>query len=292
MNIVERGKAFLKQLRESAQRTAWDWKQCPHCGSWWTIKNGSYWRHPWGLGGREPVRVQRHLCHECQKTYSETSPFLVRGSWYAREVHRAAVDHWQHLGTSFRRTADVLRSRMWQQERWLLWRPLDSPTRPRCTLAASTVHRWLDGAGQRAVESVPDQLAGIGATEEVGTDGLWAKLKGQVVRVVLLAVDSVSGLIYPPVVVRDEDSASAWEKLFTRAQAAGLDLQKLRGLCSDGAPGLLAYLRRDLFWVLQQRCVWHIWRNLSSELTRAVSQAAHGLADSAAATMRVQVRGE
>ena len=181
---------------------------------------------------------------------------------------------------------------MGQQERWLLWRPLDSPTRPRCTLAASTVHRWLDGAGQRAVESVPDQLAGIGATEEVGTDGLWAKLKGQVVRVVLLAVDSVSGLIYPPVVVGDEDSASAWEKLFTRAQAAGLDLQKLRGLCSDGAQGLLAYLRRDLFWVLQQRCVWHIWRSLSGELARAVSQAAHGLADSAAETMRVQVRGE
>ena len=292
MNIVERGKAFLKQLQELANRTAWDWKHCPHCGSWWTIKNGSYWRHPWSLAGRESIQVQRHLCHECGKTYSETSPLLVRGSWYAREVHRAAVDHWQHLGTSLRRTAEVLRSWMGQQERWRLWRPLDTPTRPRCSLAASTVHRWLAGAGQRAAESVPDQLAGIGETQEVGTDGLWAKLKGQVVRVVLLTVDSVSGLIYPPVVVRDEDSASAWEKLFTRAQAAGLDLQKLRGLCSDGAPGLLAYLRRDLFWVLQQRCVWHIWRNLSGELARAVSQAAHGLADAAAAAIRVQVRGE
>jgi hypothetical protein len=154
------------------------------------------------------------------------------------------------------------------------------------------VHRWLDGAGQRAVESVPEQLAGIGETQTLGTDGLWAKLKGQVVRVVLLMVDSVSGLIYPPVVVREEDSASAWEKLFTRAQAAGLDLQKLRGLCSDGAQGLLAYLRRDLFWVLQQRCVWHIWRGLSGELSRAVSQAAQGLADAAAEAMRVQVRGE
>jgi hypothetical protein len=71
------------------------------------------------------------------------------------------------------------------------------------------VHRWLDGAGQRAVESVPEQLAGIGETQEVGMDGLWAKLKGQVVRVVLLTVDSVSGLIYP-----SEDSATAWEQLF------------------------------------------------------------------------------
>jgi len=292
MNIVKRGKAFLKQLRELANRTAWDWKHCPHCGSWWTIKNGSYWRHPWGFGGRDRVQVQRHLCHACQKTYSETSPLLVRGSWDSREVHRAAVDYWQHLGTSLRRTAEVLRSWMGRQERWLLWRPLDISTRPRCSLAASTVHRWLDGAGQRAVESVPDQLAGIGATQEVGSDGLWAKLKGGVVRVVLLVADSVSGLLYPPVVVRDEESASAWEKLFARAQAAGLDLQKLRGLCSDGAPGLLAYLRQELVWVLQQRCVWHIWRNLSGELARAVSQAVQGLADTAAETMRVTVRGE
>jgi len=292
MNIVERGKAFLKQLRELANRTVWDWKHCPHCGGWWTIKNGSYWRHPWGFGGRASVRVQRHLCHACQKTYSETSPLFVRGSWYYREVHRAAVDYWQHLGTSLRRTAEVLRSWMGQQERWLLWHPLDKPTRPRCSLAASTVQRWLDGAGQRAVESVPEQLAGIGETQEVGTDGLWAKLKGGVVRVVLLAADSVSGLLYPPVVVRDEESASAWEKLFARAQAAGLDLQKLRGLCSDGAQGLLAYLRQELVWVLQQRCVWHVWRNLSGDLARAVSQAAQGLADTAAETVRVKVRGE
>jgi len=217
---------------------------------------------------------------------------LVRGSWYYREVHRAAVDYWQHLGTSLRRTAEVLRSWMGQQERWRLWRPLDNPTRPRCSLAASTVHRWLDGAGQHAAESIPEQLAGIGETQELGTDGLWAKLKGQVVRVVLLAVDSVSGLIYPPVVVHDEESASAWEKLFARAQAAGLDLQKLRGICSDGAQGLLAYLRRELVWVLQQRCVWHSWRGLSGELARAVSQAAHGLADAAAAALRDQVRAE
>ncbi len=270
----------------------WDWKRCPHCGSWWTIKNGGYWRHPWGFGGRDSVRVQRHVCHDWQKMYAETSPLLVRGSWYDREVHRAGVDHWQHLGTSLRRTAEVLRSWIGHQESWRLWRPLDNATRAHCALAASTVHRWLDGAGQRAGESVPEQLAGIGETQALGTDGLWAKLQGQVVRVVLLTVDSVSGLIYPPVVVREEDSASAWEKLFTRAQAAGLDLQKLRGLCSDGALGLLAYLRRDLCWVLQQRCVWHIWRGLSGELARAVSQAAQGLAEAAAEAMRVQVRGE
>ncbi len=112
--------------------------------------------------------------------------------------------------------------------------------------------------------------------QELGTDGLWAKLKGQVVRVVL-AVDSVSGLIYPPVVAQNEERADGWGGLLERAQAAGLDLQKLRGICSDGANGLLAYLRNALAWVEPQRCVWHIWRSLSGDLGRAVSQAVQGV---------------
>lgn len=292
MNIIERGRAFAKRLRELATRSVWNWRQCPHCGSRVTIKNGSYTRHPWGFEGRDSVRIQRHLCRSCGKTYAETSPLLVRGSWYYRAVHRAAVDHWQHLGTSLRRTAEVLRSWMGHQERWQLWNPLDTATREGCHLSASTVHRWLDHAGQRAADSVPQQLVGIAATQELGTDGLWAKLKDGVVRVVLMTVDSVSGLIYPPVVTQHEESASAWAQLFTRAQAAGLDLQQVRGICSDGAHGLLAHLRRELAWILQQRCVWHIWRSLTGNLARAVGQAATGLAEDVAAEVRDRVRGE
>jgi hypothetical protein len=112
------------------------------------------------------------------------------------------------------------------------------------------------------------------------------------VRVVLLLVDSVSGLIYPPVVEQHEERASAWAKLFARAEAAGLELQRLRGICSDGAQGLLAHLRRDLAWVQQQRCVWHIWRGLTGKLSSAVSQAAKGLAEDVAAEVRDTVRGE
>jgi transposase-like protein len=68
------------------------------------------------------VRVQRHLCHSCGRTYSEQSALLVQGrsqrppkGWYARELHRAAVDHWHHLGASLRRTAELLRSWMGRQ---------------------------------------------------------------------------------------------------------------------------------------------------------------------------------
>jgi transposase-like protein len=291
VNIVERGKAFAKRLREMAARSVWDWRQCPHCGSRVTIKNGSYMRHPWGFGGRDTIRVQRHLCHACHQTYVETSPWLVRRSWYYRDVHRAAVDHWLHLGTSLRRTAEVLRSWMGHQERWLLWQPLGSPRSERSTLSASTVHRWLDRAGQQAAESVPGQLAGIGETQELGTDGLWARLKGQVVRVVLMTVDSVSGLIYPPLVAQNEERAEVWGQLLERMQTAGLDLQKLRGLCSDGANGLLSYLRHELVWVEQQRCVWHVWRGLSGDLGRAVSQAVQDVSKEAVEAVRKTVRG-
>jgi hypothetical protein len=233
--------------------------------------------------------VQRHRCTACRKTYSEQSALLIRGSWYAREVHRSAIDHWQHVGTSLRRTAEVLRSWLGHQERWLAWRPLDCASNVRCYLAASTVHRWLDGAGKAAQARVDQQLAGVAHPSAVGTDGLWAKLKGQATRVVLLMVDSVSGLIYPPVVAQGETSAGPWQRLFARAQQAGLDLDALRGLTSDGAAGLLAYLRRSLTWVQHQRCVWHLWRNLGGELAKAASQAATGLTGEAAEQARQKV---
>jgi hypothetical protein len=238
------------------------------------------------------VQVQRHRCYACGKTYSEQSALLIRGSWYAREVHRSAIDHWQHLGASLRRTAEVLRSWLGHQERWRLWRPLDGESEARCYLAASTVQRWLDGAGRTAQASIEGQLEGLAQTQVVGTDGLWAKLKGHAQRVVLLVVDSVSGVIYPPLVAQGEAAAQPWQRLFERAQQAGLDLARLRGVTSDGAAGLLAYLRQGPFWVHQQRCVWHVWRNLSAALGTAASKAAAGLCGEAAEQARQRARAE
>jgi transposase-like protein len=292
MNIIERGRAFVQSLRALAGRTAWDWKRCPTCGSTLTIKNGSYLRHPWFLSGQATLRVQRHLCHACAKSYSEQSALLVRGSWYAREVHRAAIDHWQHLGTSLRRTAEVLRSWLGRQERWRLWRPLDEDAGLRCYLAASTVHRWLDAAGQVAQASVPGQLQDLAQSEELGTDGLWARLRGGAQRVVVLLADSVTGLLWPPLVAQGEESAGPWQRLFERARQAGLDWDRIRGVTSDGAPGVIAFLRQTLAWVQHQRCVWHIWRNLGGELARAAGQAAAAAASDLADQVRAQVRAE
>jgi len=294
MNIIERGQAFLQGLRELAARRVWDWRQCPHCGAGWTCCWGSYTRHPWFLTGRRAVRVQRHRCAACGRTYSEQSALLVRGSWYAREVRRCALDHWQHVGTSVRRTAELLRSWLGQQERWQLWRPLDPApaAATRSTLSASTVQRWLNAAGEQARQTVGGQLAGVPTSGQLLTDGLWARLRGGATRVVLLLVDSVSGVVWPPVVATGEEAPGQWQRLFGRAQMAGLAVADVWGVTSDGATGLAGYLRTRLSWVLHQRCIFHLWRKLGGELAARTAEAGRGLTKAAAAAVQRHVRRE
>ena len=96
MNMIERGRCFVERLRALAKRSPYDWRQCPRCGSTWTRKNGGYYRYPWRLWGREKVRVQRHWCALCRRTYGEENPGLPWKAWYGREVQRQAVDGWVH----------------------------------------------------------------------------------------------------------------------------------------------------------------------------------------------------
>lgn len=294
MNIIERGKAFRQRLQELASRTAWDWRRCPRCGETLTCKWGYYTRHPWTFAGRQPVRVQRHWCHGCRGTSSEESPWLGRGSWYAREVQRCALDQWQHLGTSLRRVAEWLRSWLGHQERWGLWRPLDRASAPddatACHLSASTVARWLDRAGQRARQHLPGQLAGVSASGQCGTDGLWTRLHDGSKRVLLLLTDCVTGVVWPPVVTTGEAAQLGWGHLMRRAHLAGLARDRLRGLVSDGAAGLEAYRRQKLPWVSHQRCVFHLWRGLAGERARQATSAATGLTGAAAKQAKTPVR--
>lgn len=294
MNIVERGKRFLQGLTDLANRTAWEWRRCPSCGDTLTQKWGSYQRQPWFLEGRRMVRIQRHYCLVCRATYSEQSALLVRGGWYAREVRRCAIDHSQHVGSSLRKTAEHLRSLLGHQERWRIWRPLDPPPseNQRCRLSPSTIERWLDAAGKQARETIPDQLTGVPSSGQLTTDGLWARLRGKTKKVVLLLSDRVSGLIWPPVVVAGEEAPAHWQTLFERAQQAGLVLQEVRGVSSDGAKGLEAYLSRTLAWVSHQRCVFHLWRSLRKELTAQVNAAILGVAKDAVQEASRQVRRE
>jgi len=293
MNIIARGCAFVEALKALACRSVWGWRRCPYCGGDDTYRNGSYRRHPWGLEGRQVVRVQRHRCRGCGRSYGEERAGLVRGSWYTRAVHRLGVDVWQHLGSSLRRAAEHVRSLIGRQERWKVWhRWEEEPGREACHLGASTLHRWLDRAGRKAQENVAGQLEGVPCSGQMGTDGLWARLRGKGKGVLLGLADSVNGVIWGVVVAAEEESAACWEALFRRAQQVGLVWEQLSGLTSDGAQGLLSYLRQAFGWVYHQRCVWHFWRSLTKHLAKAAAQAAEGLAEALAQGVKQQVREE
>ena len=274
MSILTQARFFVESLLSLAHKTPAAWRQCPHCGSRDTVRHGSYTRRPYTMEGRVIVPVQRHLCRDCRRTYSEQSPDLVSRSWYSREVHRRAIDLWVHLRTSLRRAAEWLRSEIGHQERFGAWRGVASPAAPRerCYLSASTVHRWLDKAGIVAQAGVRGQLAGVACSGKLGVDGLWAKLRKGVKRVLLMLTDSVSSLVYPLVVATGE-GYGAWEDLFWRAVQAGLELAGVQGITSDGAQGLESWLRAHVPWVCQQRCVWHLWRGLGSRFSRLGEQA-------------------
>jgi transposase-like protein len=294
MNIIQRGAAFLQSLRDLAGRSAWDWRRCPSCGDTLTRKHGTYRRRPWLLDGRQELRIQRHWCHRCRGTYSEQSALLLRGGWYGREVRRCALDHWQYGGTSVRRTAALRRAWLGRQERWRLWQPLaPAPAEAdRGTLGASTVQRWLNAAGAQARQTVVGQLAGVPTAGHLATDGLWARLRGGVTRVVLLLTDSGSGVVWPPVVATGEEAPAQWGRLFHRAQVAGRAVAELWGVTSDGATGSAGYLRERLSWVAHQRGVFHLWRNVGGELARPAMQATAGLSKAAGAAVHRQVRRE
>jgi hypothetical protein len=162
----------------------------------------------------------------------------------------------------------------------------------RCRLSASTLERWIDRAGVEAEETVEGQLEGIASSGQVGVDGLWAKLRGKAKRIVLVLVDSVTGLIYPPVVVAGEEDPATWAKLFERAKLAGFSIEGLRGVTSDGASGLLGLVNKAFDWVNHQRCVFHIWRGLGGELAKRVAEETRGLIGEAAVKARRAIRRE
>jgi len=270
--MIERGRQFVESLRKLAKKSEWDWRVCPNCGNRGSM-NGGYTRKPWFLSGREEMRIQRYLCKACKKSWSRIDPRLVPGSWYAREVHRLGVDLYTHFGTSYRRGACLLRSLMGRQERWRLWHLLapKGVFRQICYFHASTLHRWRMRAGKKARRGIRGQLEGIENSGQFGTDGLWARLRGDTTRVLLTLVDTVTRVVWATDVADDEKHASAWEKLFQRAHLAGLSLGDLEGIVSDGAQGLYSFLRAKLSRVHHQRCVWHYWRNLAGDVAKVIT---------------------
>lgn len=222
--------------------------------------------------------MQRHLCRDCGKTYSEEDPDLVPRSWYGRDVHRFAVDQWVHGGSSFRRIAEMIRSLIGHQERWWKWRPWEKlfpkkrERREACFLVASTVHRWTAKAGKKAKEATPGQWSEINNSGQFGADGLWAYLQGGVKRVVLLLTDTATGMVMAMRVVEGEAKAASWEALFEQAREAGLPWKDIDGLVSDATNGLYSFILDKLGRVHHALCHWHMWCTLSRDISKTVAE--------------------
>ena len=71
---------------------------------------------------------------------------------------------------------------------------------------------------------------------------------------------------------------------------AGLDPDTVRGITSDGATGLAAFLDQSWTWVTHARCHFHLWRNLGGDLAQAAATAATGLVGAAATAVRRATR--
>ncbi len=121
--------------------------------------------HAVGLGGRETVRgtaasvprVPTDVCRDFAVV--GTAELVLSGGAAGGGGSLAAPGH------VLRRTAEVMRSWMGHQERWLLWHSPASPRGERCTLSASTVHRWLMVRGSGRRRACWGNLEGIGETQ-------------------------------------------------------------------------------------------------------------------------------
>lgn len=106
MGIIHNARAFVQGLL--SPRKPGRPGQCPHCGSTLTKKNGTYERTLRDLGGIRTIRVQRHRCCACGRTFSDDIPEIARHRWYTRRVQRKYLDLYVTIGGSLRRCADWL----------------------------------------------------------------------------------------------------------------------------------------------------------------------------------------
>src|SRR5262249_34700159 len=160
----------------------------------------------------------------CRATYSEASPWLVRGGWYAREVRRCAPDRWQRGRGSRRRTAGAPRSRPGGRGGRGPWGAPPPPPPP-----AAPRPRGAGAGGGPGGAALRGRWAGVAASGQVGVDGLWARLRGRAKRVAPLPVETATGVRRPGAVAREEGEAG-WLAPLARAERAGLELDALRGV--------------------------------------------------------------
>ncbi len=250
--------------------TCWGHRQgpCPRCKSDFVKRHGIRLRKVRDYGGRRIIKVQRWRCLVCRKTWSEPIPGVAPFMRYSRAVIRRALDRYIFAQCSHRAIAQILRSEINGTERardWdpegLVWPPLAEWKQVR--LSHVSVWRWLQEAGHRANKE--ENRFG-----EVWQSGIWAvdstlgKVKGVGIGV-LGVVDAVSRVVFETVRIVAESEEEVLRK-FARLIGFGVNTKGLKGLVTDGAEAYRLLIVGVMKRVVQQRCVFHLWRNISSHV--------------------------
>lgn len=255
--MITEAKAFLQRLLAPP-----DPSQCTLCGGRHTKKNGTRLIKPKDLSGVKEVRHQNWYCHDCKRPYYV--PNGLRGKWwhYTRSVRRKSLDMYTHVGGSWRRVTEWIRSEINKNERWHIWH-IFRPQQPEPVLQVALCHttpwRWLQKAGsdQRAKKNVYDDVPQSGA--------LVADSTGVPVRQdshsLLGVADPINRVLFnlKRFVVEDEIGIEAHLRRLTDL---GVKISQVWGFMSDGASAFKRMLETVLVKARHFRCIFHLWRNI------------------------------
>jgi hypothetical protein len=266
MNILQRAQRFVESWVNPG-----DPRRCPYCRYGLTKKHGTYPRPVRLLGGVKVVRVQRYWCHRCGRSYSPPDRRWARYARYGREVQRKALDMYFHVGGSLRATAEWLRGEVapgqGRSRHWCPWRRAGRADRPGAHLSHVTVWRWEMAAGQRAAQRA-EQGAWAGVSRFSGgvvADGTAVCIRG-VWRSAHVILELGSRVAMQLERLTDEGETYLAGRFRAWLARWGLKWQQVKGLVSDGAGVYYGVLRLVLRQAQQQRCLFHLWRNLLPEL--------------------------
>jgi len=257
--MLERALAFVKSLFTRPHHP-----RCPHCGSCFTKRNGTYWRRPFDFGGRTQIRHQRWYCNNCHRSIYVPDEGIAQHAWYMRRVQRKGLDHYTHLGSSLRKIAECLRSELNPgTERDCIWNPLARdhplPEADRSRLSHTSLWRWLQKAGQR-LQVRSGLFAAIRASAALTSDATGIVICGAR-QGVLVVVDALTRVVYSFRRITEETGEQVL-KHFDDLKTQGLNLSTVKALVTD-RHGAYQYVREvGLWWAELQHCVFHLWRNL------------------------------
>jgi transposase-like protein len=263
MNIIQQAQEFVQRLLQPG-----DPRRCPHCHKTLTKKNGKRWVTIRDLGG-QGARQEQHQnwwCHLCQRTYYVADPRRKKYARYTRQVQRKSLDMYFHLGASLRGATAFLRSEINGSERYLVWNPSrraqPPPTRP-VKLHHTTIWRWEQQAGQTVVQ---DNKSGrwrdiIPFSGALVADATGLTVRGQQTSVHWIG-DAVTGLSLRLQRLSQESNRALQGQFRAVLQTWNLAISQVRVLLSDGAAAYQFSLDNLLRQARQQRCLFHLWRNV------------------------------